>query len=142
MNKNGPLTHNTWAGVITESNYKEIAERILKMLTGKFYTFVTINYDMPGDHPGVRTSQWLRKLDDGSRMEVFNESECYGFKVRDEWNWSVSWSDTWTDIEAKRPHISFRSDRDSERCIIRLQNSYGERLCWVIAVEEHEGGME
>lgn len=93
-------TESDWFGYLTVDNYKDVAERIRRMLTGKRYTFVAMNHafttEVQPPRLEARAGQRMKRArynEPGSEITIHDEGELglYGFTVSDTYGiWGVS----------------------------------------------------
>lgn len=133
---------NNWLGDLTLDNLQEVAEKINEMLTGKKYTFVSVNMmgnkSRPGyltGRPDVRTSQtlkdkqamsfWFDKEQDPPQYGGFNFNDSYGI-------WGCSVSANPGEEPYSNPYIVF----EWTKVAITHRAPAGHLLYWTIALEK------
>lgn len=127
-------SHN-WYGEVTVENIEVIAKTIEEMLTGKYYTFASLNADCVSMFD-VRTSQKLepQKATDNKALSVWFDKEhnpprYAGVNFVDTYGvWGLS-------TGSEKPYVSFEHNNQVK---IEQLNGYGEKLIWIIAIESHE----
>ena len=124
-----------WYGEVTIENIEAVAKTIEEVLTGKYYTFASLNADCVSIFD-VHTSQKLEpdKATDKKALSVWFDKEhtppqYAGFNFVDTYGvWGLS-------TGSDKPYISFKYNHQ-----IRIEqlNGYGEKLIWIITTENHE----
>ncbi len=122
-----------WFGVMTTWNAEEIANRLRVLLSGKLFTFVTVNGNMNETlPPEVRTSQTMTSVQfsmlapDHAHVVV---NDSYGV-----WGLSSTTEDCFNVGDYKNPYFIF--ERDSVAIVHR--SMAGGLLRWVATVEYPE----
>lgn len=125
-----------WYGELTMENLVAVAERIERMLTGKYFTFASSNEWFSHPNVEVRTSQKLcpDHTNSGNAVNVWyhenSEPQYGGFHVsQTDSNWGCS-----TGYTGNKPYIVFDYNQ------IKIEHApSGHKIKWVIAIEDHNG---
>lgn len=134
------LTERDWSGMLTVENIDQVAERILRLLQGKRYTFVAFNEIFP-DRLEVRTGMRLDPKDatNGIGVSVYRDEsgngDFAGFNVVDSygvWGPTTTVKEDRYDDDFRNPYIYFKEDRVT----IAHHAPAGHKLIWVAVIEK------
>lgn len=124
----------TWHGMLCIDNHTGIAARIQRMLDGKWHTTVVTTSDS-GILSTVRTSNRLtgpiRVSYDGEHAYIGWSDGSYSWGIGTE---SKTEADARAGLHRRQVHLAFEHDRT---LTIEHASISGNRLCWVIATEDH-----
>lgn len=136
----------SWSGYLAEENIAHVHERIVKMLTGRLYTWVANNVEQKHTAPEVRTSQKLKddKREPSAILRTDNDlfstnySDSYG--VWGLWTTHKTEREAWEDRKIEKTnwtYVNIEGDGTGQRDKIEVHhyNGFAEMLHWVIMPE-------
>lgn len=138
-----------WYGMLCAENFDAVAERMRRMLEGRWYTFVSANsyredsgefrdYDV---HTGNRLTVPMRlnTYEGGHRrMSFADQSYCWGLQTA-----ASTEQDAREGSIYDRVKLAFNDHRNrGESVTIDHYAPAGYRLLWTVVVEDHDSELE